>query len=483
MVMSDAQTHSRTPSSSGVQPNLDTSQPPATSSTTRKTPISVSPSGCFATDRILKSGYVHKRTQKTKTWRTIYIVLRPTTLSIYKSDKEEKLRRKIDLADLTAVTLLKDPKGKRQHLFGLFSLSRNYYLQAPTEKDAAEWVELIRSEARIDEEEEELFLASPPVRQGSFLQAGNFASGSLSATEGRSPVARAVPDRWVSSSPEPMELPSRTSLKPPSAGRRMSQIDSSGLSGAEFATHSDFSDWEPTRPGIKGTSFESLGALHPVPEGEGPDAVPAGPKRSSTGPHPDPSEADRVIWQGYMYLLRTPAPGVKQWKKAWAVLRPRNLILYKDSAESSVLFVLYMGAIVNVVETDPLSKKKRHCLQIITDEKNYRFCCRDEEELVQCLGGFKSLLAKRREIEKGRAAAGQAGGSGNGSGRSSAGGESSRGGRQGTGGGGGLMNVATAIVMANAAATATGAASAITVGEGKSGGEWSSGGLASSSSS
>jgi hypothetical protein len=38
-------------------------------------------------------------------------------------------------------------------------------------------------------------------------------------------------------------------------------------------------------------------------------------------------------------------------------------------------------------------------LQIITEEKSYRFCTHDEESLIQCLGAFKSLLAKRREIE------------------------------------------------------------------------------------
>lgn len=91
--------------------------------------------------------------------------------------------------------------------------------------------------------------------------------------------------------------------------------------------------------------------------------------------------------------------GVRQWKKSWGVLRPRNFILYKDGAESSVLFLLYMGSIVNVVETDSKSRTKKHCLQIITDEKSYRFSTHDEEALVQCLGAFKSLLAKRRELE------------------------------------------------------------------------------------
>jgi hypothetical protein len=64
-----------------------------------------------------------------------------------------------------------------------------------------------------------------------------------------------------------------------------------------------------------------------------------------------------------------------------------------------------MSSIVNVVDIDPVSRTKAHCLQIITDEKSYRFAAQDEETLVQCLGAFKSLLAKRKELEAKVAAA------------------------------------------------------------------------------
>src|SRR5579871_2037819 len=94
-------------------------------------------------------------------WKPIYLVLRPNLLSIYKDQNEVKLRHKILLSDLTAVALLKDPKQRRQNVFGLFSPSRDYHLEAKSKKDAEEWVELIRQEARIEEEEEEMLLASP----------------------------------------------------------------------------------------------------------------------------------------------------------------------------------------------------------------------------------------------------------------------------------------------------------------------------------
>ncbi|KAJ4292147.1 hypothetical protein N0V88_005775 [Collariella sp. IMI 366227] len=317
----------------------------------------VNQNGSFEFDRVLKSGYVQKRTQKTKTWRTIYIVLRPNALSIYKTDKEEKLRRKVYMSDLTAVTMLKDPKNKRPNVFGIFSPAKNYHFQASTPQDAQDWVDLIRREARIEEEEEEMFLASPVVQQPSFGTQTNSAE----------PYAR-----------------------------RQSQIDSSGLSGAELASPSDFSDTDMQR--IKGTSFESLGLQQPVTSpGTSRPSLGALNASQGSGIHPE-SDPDRVIWQGWMWIHRSKG-AMRQWKKSWGVVRPRNLILYKDDAESSVLFILYMSSIVNVVETDPKSRTKKHCLQIITDEKSYRFCTKDEEALVQCLGAFKSLLAKRRELE------------------------------------------------------------------------------------
>lgn len=44
-------------------------------------------------------------------------------------------------------------------------------------------------------------------------------------------------------------------------------------------------------------------------------------------------------------------------------------------------------------------------MQIITEERNYRFCAPDEDSVAKWLGALKSLLAKRKEVELQRAAA------------------------------------------------------------------------------
>ncbi|KAI1658243.1 PH domain-containing protein [Daldinia decipiens] len=360
----------------------------------------VNQNGSFEFDRVLKSGYVQKRTQKTKTWKSVYLVLRPSALSIYKTDKESKLRHKLWTSELSAVTLLKDPKNKRHNLFGLFSPARNYHFEAPNAKDAQEWVDLIKTDAKIEEEEEEMFLASPIIRRQTFAPVAMLQNGS-----GTTRILPPDHERPISSSPEPIDpRPSRSAA----STRRLSHNDYSGLSGNELASHSDISDNEGR---VHGASIESLSARSPATSGTQIETSSnnrpiLGDRNASqlSGLNLE-NDPDRIVWQGWLWLLNSKR-GVKQWKNRWAVLRPRNLILYKDESEYKASFILSLSGIVNVVDINPISKTKSHCFQVITDEKTYRYCAHDEETLVHCLGAFKSLLSKRRELEARAAASG-----------------------------------------------------------------------------
>lgn len=82
------------------------------------------------------------------------------------------------------------------------------------------------------------------------------------------------------------------------------------------------------------------------------------------------------------------------------VLRPKTLALYKNEEEYSALKVIPFHNIMNAVEIDPISKSKKYCLQILSEEKNYRCCAPDDDALAKWLGAFKSLLVKRKEVER-----------------------------------------------------------------------------------
>ncbi|KAH0563086.1 hypothetical protein GP486_002341 [Trichoglossum hirsutum] len=357
----------------------------------------VNQNGSFEFDRVLKCGTVQKRTRKTKTWKPIYFVLRPNLLSIYKNSEETKLRDQIDLSELTAVAFLKDRKQKRHHLFGLFSPSRNYHLQASSEKEAQEWVELIRREARIEEEEEEMFLASPCVQH----------RGDRSFERSMEERRRWKEERLGSSSPEPIELPPIGSITTTTrAGFRAApsmQSQSLEYSGNELGSYSDLSD-SAVPGGVRGSSSLSL------PQREALHRTDTARNLSQASGFDLNQEEERVVLHGYLYSLTTKAK-VRQWKKTWVVLRPKNLTFYKNDEEYSAQLIIPLSSIISAVEIDPISKSKSHCMELIAEEKRYRFCAPDEESLEKWLGALKSLLAKRKEADRKRAAQQQGGAS------------------------------------------------------------------------
>ncbi len=65
--------------------------------------------------------------------------------------------------------------------------------------------------------------------------------------------------------------------------------------------------------------------------------------------------------------------------------------------EYAANLILPLSSIINAVEIDPISRSKSHCMQIIVEEKSYRFCASSEDTLTEWLGALKSQLARRKE--------------------------------------------------------------------------------------
>ncbi|KAL8776607.1 MAG: hypothetical protein Q9213_008207 [Squamulea squamosa] len=345
----------------------------------------VNQNGSFEFDRVLRSGEVYKRTRKTKQWKKLYLVLRPNLLSAYKSSSEERLHKQISLSDLNAVAHVRDRKGRREHLFGLYTPARNYHFQAKDERDAKAWVDLIRQEARLDEEDHLYNSASAPINNRKEQQAD----------------PRLIEhDRFASSSPEPVEIPVRLSttrdgVKIPGA-RRLS-THNLDYSGDDFGAYSDWSDAPPQSHGvfihrkIRPPSDFGSTALSPLPQ--------------TTARNPNHSgglnvqDDERVIWHGYLLILKSKR-GVRQWKRLWTVLRPKNIAFYKNEEEYAAQLIIPLSNIINAVEIDPVSRSKPHCMQLIAEDKNFRLCAPDEEALAKWLGAISSQLARRREARK-----------------------------------------------------------------------------------
>ena len=111
---------------------------------------------------------------------------------------------------------------------------------------------------------------------------------------------------------------------------------------------------------------------------------------------PRSNDDEKVVYNGYLHMLRHSPRSMRQWKSIWAVLRAKSLALYKNEDEYKPLYIISFASIVDAMDIDNLSKSKRHCFQVITEERQFKFCALSEEELAKWVGGFKALLAKRK---------------------------------------------------------------------------------------
>ncbi|KAL1990855.1 hypothetical protein VTN49DRAFT_5858 [Thermomyces lanuginosus] len=340
--------------------------------------------GSFEFDRVLKQGKVLCRMKSRHafkaSWKPVFLVLRPNLLSVYKDEDEARLRISITLSDVTAVAPVHSPRSHREHVFGIFTPSKNYRFQAASEQEAEDWLEKIRNEARIDEEEEAILAETQP-------RAGGYREGVMS--EGEDHVA-AVTASELSDIGEADHDRSPSSLgvsRSLSVGRNLPAMQE--YSGNEVTEFSDLSDTPATRH--QRASRADL------------------PKRSRSAREHNPSylgplsDPDKVICHGYLQCLRS-KHGVRQWKKVWVVLRPVSLALYKDDREYCAIKIVPMSQVINAAEIDPISKSKNFCLQVITEDRPiYRFSAPDEESLARWLGALKSIIVARKkalEMEK-----------------------------------------------------------------------------------
>lgn len=185
-------------------------------------------------------------------------------------------------------------------------------------------MELIRRESRIDEEEEEMILASP--------------TGGRSLNRIRN-SAKKVREQLMSSSSE-----GEGYARPPSSmhptdlhsARRASHTVA--YSGNEQASFSDFSDTPvPTgfrestlsfsQPNDANNGYESsLSGRPSLGRNVSQMSISGNAGASTVSKTPD---EERVVYHGWLYILKSKR-GVRQWKKLWVVLRPKSLGLYKN---------------------------------------------------------------------------------------------------------------------------------------------------------
>lgn len=385
---------------SGSAPVINVPEPvPSSSFHPRATHANLDPfspvneNGSFEFDRVLKTGKVYRRVKHKHvfraSWKPAYLVLRPNLLSVYKDEETTRLRVSVSLCEVTAVAPVKSPRSTRQHVFSVFTPSTNYRFEAPTERDAEDWIACIRSKIP-DDEEERAFLDLRKKQEAPTIHR-QFVDDTTDHSD--------FDHSGCASSPEP-----RQTLSPRIGSQKLPYLQD--YSGNELNSFSEFSDGPaPARH----SHLRSMPSIHSLslsaPEDKA-SLPPSSSLPSAALPRDSHKHAElgilrdpeRVICQGYLQGLRIQGT-VRQWKRHWLVLRPKSLAFYKDDAEYSALKIIPMSQVFDAAEVDPMSRSKKFCMQIIAEEKNYRLCAPDEESLARWLGSLKSVLAARRKLD------------------------------------------------------------------------------------
>ncbi|KAI8619396.1 hypothetical protein BC830DRAFT_1104447 [Chytriomyces sp. MP71] len=102
--------------------------------------------GSLDAEKVLKSGYLKKKGEKRKTWKTRWFVLRTTKLAYYKNEKEYELLNIIPLQNVTTVADV--DLQRRSNVFGVVTRERTFYLQANGPTDMESWIFLLRESQR-----------------------------------------------------------------------------------------------------------------------------------------------------------------------------------------------------------------------------------------------------------------------------------------------------------------------------------------------
>jgi len=278
-------------------------------------------------------------------------------------------------------------------------------------------VELLRREARMDEDEGEMYLASPGGARSAYQGFGRSIDAIAIAGEDRGGYSSSDAEAMGAILPLPRQRDRGNTNVSTFSARRPSQIE---YSGPDHGSYSDFSDAAGPAARMSALSL-SYGDVRPSTSssrrpqhqphsiyGSIPTRQPTEPRtlNQTTNPatatnsqptpqQPPPDDSERVLYHGYIHLLKSKS-GVRQWKKLWMVLRSRALALYKTEEEYTALLILPFHTIIDVVEIDAISRGRTSCMQVLSEERNYRFCAVDEESLARWLGAFKSLLSRRK---------------------------------------------------------------------------------------
>lgn len=282
------------------------------------------------------------------------MVLRPNLLSIYADEEEVALLFSTPLCDVTAVAEREPKKSRfkpksslyrRGCVFGIFTLSKNHYFEAPSPAEMTAWVATINREIPSESSADEAPQPVPGVaaKKNSVTSSGSAERG---RTSGQGPST------------------ARLSLTRPS-------VEGSAKEPRTSRLRNSHSGSRPSRSSADGKATNhNPAAIIPVPQLQGlpQHLTHSRPPRASIQGLESIGNANpgRIILDGYLHCQTTRKGissgfrGMHGSKKYWVVLRPHSICFYKGPHERKVKNVIHTWDILAAAEIDLTHHHNHH---------------------------------------------------------------------------------------------------------------------------
>ncbi|TIA87073.1 hypothetical protein E3P99_03408 [Wallemia hederae] len=290
-------------------------------------------------DNVLRNGYLDKKGGgHRKRWKKRWFVLRPTKLAIYKSDKEYRLLRLIDV-NVIHTCVQVDVGKKHQNVFGLVTPDRIFYLKCHSHLDMESWIEAVNLARKL--------MRESLTVQTSIPHNNNESSSQLQL----SPVAIPNTSRYR-----------RTSLTSTQASPgRPDGGFSLGTDGGESPNDRDSSDDE-----------EDDGVV-------------------------SPTDPNKVILTGYLMKLSKR----KAWRKRYWILTSDKLSYARSHMDKPQRHIPLSKILDSLeLEEQPMSpegaEQREHKFKVITVKRTFILSAQSEEEEIRWLSALQTLLAHKR---------------------------------------------------------------------------------------
>ena len=307
-------------------------------------------------ENILRNGYLDKKGGgRRKNWKKRWFVLRPTKLAIYKSDKEYRLLRLIDITSIHTCAQV-DVGKKHQNVFGLVTPDRTFYLKSNTPLDMESWVEAIN-------------LARKKVKDINNLSITTNFNNNYNESQQISPI----------------NIPLSPYHQPHSNSNRRSSLTSTNASRSPNRLE-NFS---------LPNTFISDGGESPNDRQSSSDDDDDEPQQSST------LDPNKVILTGYLMKLSKR----KSWRKRYFTLTS-EILSYSRSHLDKGQRRIPLSKILDSLECDNTLQSPtyhviektshQHTFKVITPKRTFVLSAQSEEEEIRWLSALQTLLAHKR---------------------------------------------------------------------------------------